>query len=131
MTEDSCNSSFKSRHSNRGLLPAVIDFSLIIAAVLTGAFVFEITVEGVLRWDLFFKTASFYLLTAFAVCTYLYYRFIHTEDDSSVVRFMDDEYCKAYMRKECLPALTKTVNKLIKSGESTAGMMSTLRDLDL
>ena len=44
---------------------------------------------------------------------------------------MDDEYCKAYMRKECLPEIAKKANKLIKSGKDSSEIKNIIKDLNL
>jgi len=105
-------------------------FSLIIVSVLSGAFITEINIDGKLCWMVFYKARSFYGLIIFGFLIYFYYRFLYSYD-KSIINFKDDAYCKAYMRKECLPELAKKAKKLIKSGKSTEEIKNIIKDLNL
>lgn len=105
-------------------------FSIVVFSVLSGAFVAEITVEGKVQWFLFYKTASFYLLVLCSFLMYLYYKF-QLDIDVSVEKFKDDDYCKAYMRKQCLPELAKKTNDLIKEGKTNGRLKDIMTDLKL
>jgi hypothetical protein len=105
-------------------------FSLVIFSVLSGTFTVEITKNGVLEWNLFFRSVSFYLLLILIILMYFYFRFFYTLE-KSIHDFKDDNYCKAYMRKECLPELAKKVNKMIKTGKDSQDVKNILIDLNL
>lgn len=110
-------SKIKNKIKNSPLFKTIIGVSsLIIAGILSNTFVAEITIDSEIHLNLFYKTKSFYFLLIFIVLIYFYYRFLWSIDKSTA-DFKDDEYCKAYMRKECLPQYAKKINELIKSGK--------------
>ena len=100
-------------------------FSLIIFSVLSGAFVTELTHDGSIVWSDFYKAKSFYGLVLGAVLMYFYFR-LQLGPDETVDKFRDDEYCKAYMRKQCLPELAKKINTSLKKAGDADG---TVRDI--
>jgi len=61
---------------------------------------------------------------------YFYFRFLYSSE-KSIKDYMDDKYCKAYMRKECLPEIAKKANKLIKSGKDSQDIKNIIEDLNL
>ncbi len=105
-------------------------FSLILVAVLSGAFVAEITIDGKLRFGHFYRAISFYLLLGAAFLIYLYYKVLHV-NPRDIENFKDDEFCKAYIRKECLPAAANKINKMIEGGKSIEEIKNILKDMDL
>jgi|SRR3989344_5568148 len=124
-------SNLKEKLEKSALLKTIIGiFSLVVFSILSGAFITEITHDGSLDWSFFYKTKSFYILIACCILMYFYFKFIFFIDQS-VEQFMDDEYCKAYMRKQCLPEVAKKVNGLIKKGKSTDEVRNIMSDLNL
>ncbi len=105
-------------------------FSLLIAGILSGTFVTEITVDGQLQWKLFYKAWSLYFLVGFTFLMYLYFKFLLSLDES-INNFKDDMYCKAYMRKQCLPELARRTNELIQTGKDTDELKDIIKDLNL
>lgn len=123
--------SFKKKIFESPLIKTIISvFNVLIAGILTGSFVTEIAVNGELQWRDFYKTTIFYLLLLFAVFLYIYQKFLFNYE-RSILNFMDDDYCKAYMRKEYLPELARKTNELIKSGQDSGAVRDILDDLNL
>ena len=91
--------------------------SSIVAAVLAGTFVTEITVNNALDWKLFYRTWSFYGLVLQSLGVYAYNRFIFTRD-RQIERFAEAEYCKAYVMSKCLPELAERYAQNIRNGET-------------
>lgn len=93
-------------------------FAVIIPAivgVLSGTFVAEITNAGVLDWSATFRARSLYGLLVMVFLSYLYYRALYLYE-REVLRFLDDDYCRAYMRSKCLPEAAESYKALIRSG---------------
>lgn len=105
-------------------------FSVIVTGILCGSFVTEITVDGALRWEFFYKVKSFYGLLLLAIIIYFYLKFLYIEE-VTISNFKDDSYTKAYMRKECLPALAEKSRRLIKEGKTTKEIKNIVKDLNL
>jgi len=105
-------------------------FSIIIFSILSGAFITEITINGVLKWNFFYKTKSFYFLVIACILMYFYFR-LQLDKDESIEKFKDDEYCKAYIRKECLPEVAKKANEWIKNGKDKNRLKDIMSDLNL
>lgn len=105
-------------------------FSIIVFSILSGAFITEITINGKLDWYLFYKTKSFYLLVVSCLFMYLYFKF-QLSSEHSIEKFKDDEYCKAYMRQQCLPEMAKKANRLIKEGKGKSRLKDLMLDLKL
>ena len=123
--------SFKEKISKSVLFRTMVGiFSIIIFSILSGAFISEITINGILEWGFFYKARSFYFLLASCVLMYFYFRF-QLERDESIEKFKDDEYCKAYMRKQCLPEMAKKANEWIKNGKSKGHLKDIMSDLNL
>lgn len=89
--------------------------SVIISGILSGAFVSEITYNGVINWRNFYKAKSFYILIFFSIIVYLYIRYIY-EEDIKIKKFIDKRYCKAYLRSQCLPEIAKKYKEIIRQG---------------
>jgi hypothetical protein len=88
----------------------------IIIGVLSGTFVSEITTNNGLDWASFYKAKSFYGLLIVTVLTFLYHRAAYLYE-KQVERFLDEDYCRAYMRSKCLPEAAERYKQLIRSGE--------------
>ncbi len=105
-------------------------FSIVIFGILSGAFIAEITINGKIEWGSFYKATSFYLLLFCCLLMYFYFR-LQFNFEESIEKFKDDEYCKAYMRKQCLPEMAKKTNKLIKKGRDKNQLKDLMSDLNL
>ncbi|VVQ02477.1 hypothetical protein [Pseudomonas fluorescens] len=86
-----------------------------VSGVLAGVFVSEITLNAQIVWAEFYKAKSFYGLLVLSLFTYLYNKAIYIHE-REVSRFMDADYCTAYMRSKCLPEAADKYKKLIRSG---------------
>lgn len=87
----------------------------LLTGILSGAFVTEITVNGVVTWALFYKANSFYGLLILATCMYFYNKSIYLFE-KQVSKFSDTEYCVAYVRSKCLPEAADRYRQLIRTG---------------
>lgn len=88
----------------------------VIVGILSGTFVAEISNSGVLDWSAFYRAKSFYGLLVMVVLTYGYHRAVFLYE-REVLRFLDDDYCRAYMRSKCLPEAAERYKTLIRSGD--------------
>ena len=88
----------------------------LVVGVLSGLFVSEISVAEGLNWKLFYKAKSFWGLMFIALFVYVYYRAVYIYD-KNVERFLDDDYCRAYMRSKCLPEAAERYKEIIRNGE--------------
>jgi hypothetical protein len=88
----------------------------VIVGILSGMFVVEISHKGGLDWSSFYRAKSFYGLLAMMLLTYGYHRAVFLYE-REVLRFLDDDYCRAYMRSKCLPEAAERYKTLIRSGD--------------
>lgn len=107
----------------------VFVFSVIISGVLCSAFVTEITVDGVLNWSLFHKATSFWIVLAYSILIYLYNRIVY-KYEKNVLRFLDDDYCVAYIRQQCLPELVEKYKKDLKLGKQPKDLIDIKKELN-
>lgn len=93
-------------------------FSIILpifAGVFSGTFVSEITTASGLNWAGFYRTLSFYVLLGLSIFIYWYNRELY-HYEKEVSRFIDSDYCIAYMRSKCLPEAAERYKHLIRNG---------------
>ncbi len=65
----------------------------------------------------FYLTRSFYGLCLISVVTYVYNRESYLYE-RKIERFLDDDYCRAYMAEQlCLPEAAARYKELIRSGD--------------
>ena len=95
------------------------------ASVLTGTFVYELSTETGLAWSTFYKIKSFYGLIFVTAILYWHSRALYVRE-KKLERFMDDEYCIAYMRSKCLPEAADRFKALIREG--TGGELAQAMD---
>jgi hypothetical protein len=88
----------------------------IVVGIISGTFVSEITTSNGLDWSATYKAKSFYGLLVIAFFSYLYHRATYLYE-REMERFLDDDYCRAYMRSKCLPEAAEKYKELIHSGE--------------
>lgn len=86
-----------------------------LSGVLSGTFVFEITTPAGLDWQACHKAWSLYGLVVLCYLSYWYYREL-LKFEREVQRFLDDDYCIAYMRSRCLPEAAARYQELIRAG---------------
>lgn len=103
------------------VIPAVV-------GVLSGTFVAEISNAGVLDWSATYHAKSFYGLLAVVFLSYVYFRAVYLYE-REVLRFLDDDYCRAYMRSKCLPEAAERYKTLIRSGEK-GELVSAMREFE-
>lgn len=87
----------------------------IAAGVLSGAFTYEITTPAGIDWYLFYKVKSFYWLLGLSFLIYWYNREVYLYE-KEISRFLDADYCIAYMRSKCLPEAAERYKELIRTG---------------
>ncbi|WP_375583924.1 hypothetical protein [Cyclobacterium xiamenense] len=102
--------------------------SVLLSGILCSGFITEITINGKLEWFTFYKTTTFWLLCAYAVLLYLYNRFIYLHE-KNILRFLDDDYCKAYIINQCLPEITERYKKDIKEGKQLTELIDIRAEL--
>lgn len=105
-------------------------FSLIVAGILCGTFVTEITSKNGIEWLLFYKSKSFYGLIVLSILTYFDNK-IRYLAEKEILRFRDAEYCVAYMRSKCLPEAAERYKELIRLGNvgELTKAMNELKDI--
>ena len=87
----------------------------ILFGIFAGTFVFEITTPSGLAWVTFYKSRSLYCLLALTIAFYWYSRKVYLHD-RELSRFLDADYCTAYMRSKCLPQAAERYKELIRNG---------------
>ncbi len=94
---------------------AAFVFSTILSGALASALIVEISAPNTLNWTSFYKARSFYGLLVLGVTIYFYNRatYLHERD---ILRFLDNEYCIAYLRSKLLPEMAEKVRKKIREG---------------
>ena len=88
----------------------------IIASVFAGTFVAEISTPFGLDWRHCYNTTSIYILACLSILQYIYQKALYTHE-RSILNFLDNEYCKAYARSECIPEAIKQWKAKIKDGQ--------------
>ena len=101
----------------------------ILAGVLSGAFVAEISTAQGLDWPGFYKAWSFYGLAGLIVVIYAYNRAVYHREIGTT-RFSDVEFCVAYMRSKCLPEAAERYKEMIRDGKGgeLAHIMSEVKE---
>ena len=90
--------------------------SMVITGVLSGAFIAEITIPSGLEWALFYKSKSFYGLMFISSVLYFYNKGLYKREHE-IAKFIDNEYCVAYIRSQCLPEAAERYKELIRNGD--------------
>ncbi|GAB5554529.1 MAG: hypothetical protein Sapg2KO_41200 [Saprospiraceae bacterium] len=102
--------------------------SVILSGVLCSGFITEITVDGKLEWKLFYKTTTFWIIIGYAFILYLYNRFLYNHE-KNIMKFLDDDYCKAYIINQCLPEITERYKQDIKDGKEFTDLIDIRKEL--
>lgn len=101
---------------------AIFILSVILSGILSSSFVTEITVEGKLVWSIFYKTTSFWLLCIYTFLLYLYNKFLY-QHEKNILNFLDDNYCKAYIRSQCLPEIIEKYKKDLRENKDVSELI--------
>jgi len=88
----------------------------ILSGFFSGTLIVEITQETGISWKNIPKTKSFYVLLLLIFVIYIYNRAVYLRD-KEIMRFLDDDYCVAYMRSQCLPEAARRFKELIRDGQ--------------
>ncbi len=102
--------------------------SVLFSGILCSGFITEITLEGKLNWALFYKTVTFWLLIGYSFFIYLYNRFIY-RFEKNILKYLDENYCKAYILNACLPEITERYKQELRSGKKTSEMIDISKEL--
>lgn len=107
---------------------AIFILSVLISGILCSGFITEITVNGKLNWASFYKTTTFWLICIYSILLYLYNRFLYLHE-KNILKFLDDDYCKAYIINQCLPEITDRYKKEIKEGKNLSELIDIRAEL--
>jgi hypothetical protein len=88
-------------------------------AVCSNTFASDIQTKNGTDWGIFWKSHSFYFLAVVTVVFIIYQRAAYLTD-VEIARFRDVEYCRAYMRSQCLPELASRSRDAIRNGHDDA-----------
>ena len=88
----------------------------IIAGILSGNFVAEISGSSGLKWSAFYRAKSFYGLIFLVAVIYFYNRGLYRHE-TEITRFSDADYCIAYVRSKCLPEAAEKYKQMIRKGQ--------------
>lgn len=102
--------------------------SVLISGILCSGFIAEITKEGELDWTIFYKAATFWLLIGYSFIIYLYNVFLY-RFEKNILKYLDKEYCKAYILNACLPEITERYNQDLRSGKKTSELIDISKEL--
>ncbi len=112
------------------LIKTIIFFFLVIfSGILCGTFLSEININGKLEWSIFYKTISFYIIIVYLILIFIYYRFIY-KLEKNMLNFLDDDYCKAYIRSQCLPEIISKYKESIKYGKKPKDLVEYHKELE-
>lgn len=90
----------------------------VVAGFFSNCLVTEITQNQQIRWNLLLAAPSLYVLVVCSVILYFYHRAVFNRE-TDLLKYLDDSYCKAYLRRECLPELTRRYKDLCARGENS------------
>lgn len=88
----------------------------ILSGFFSGTLIVEITKETGISWKEIPKTKSFYVLIFLITFIYTYNRAVYLRE-KEIMRFLDNDYCIAYMRSQCLPEAANRFKELIREGQ--------------
>lgn len=106
----------------------VFVLSVILSGILCSAFVTEITIIGILHWANFYRTGSFWIIMVYSIIIYFYNRFVY-KYEKNMLNFLDDDYCLAYIRQQCLPELVVKYKADLKSGKMPKDIIDIKKEL--
>lgn len=88
----------------------------ILSGIFSGTLITEISTPGGLDWELILTAKSTYGIIILAVIIYKYNRALFLRE-KEIRRFLDTDYCIAYMRSQCLPEAAEQYKRLIRDGQ--------------
>lgn len=103
--------------------------SVILSGVFSGALITEITIEGNLDWSTVHEAKSFYVLLGLLIVIYVYNRFLYQEEQS-VRKFLDNDYCRAYVKSKALPELAGEYRKIIRDRKNIKNLNDWEKELN-
>lgn len=99
---------------------AVFVVSVLLSGILSSAFVTEINTPKGLQWGLFYKTLSFWLIILYVFLVAYYNIFIYRAE-TSIEKFMDDRYSRAYILRSCMQDIVDKAKVEINSTKGIKG----------
>lgn len=87
--------------------------SVLLSALFSASLAIQIILEGGLIKTWFYMIVNFFVMPMSILLMIFYLRYLYLYD-SSTRNFLDVEYCKAYMRRACLPEMAKKYQQMIK-----------------
>ena len=68
------------------------------------------------------------MIVIYTVVVYFYNKLLYFHE-KNVLKFLDDDYCLAYIRKECLPEIVNKYKEDIKSGKQPKEFIDIKKEL--
>ncbi|WP_236207694.1 hypothetical protein [Pseudomonas tohonis] len=100
----------------------------ILSGVFSGSFISEITKNNTILWHDFYTSISFYILLIICTISYFYFKSVYIHE-RSIEKFLDDDYCRAYMRSKCLPEAAEKYKESIRTGNG-GELTNAMRELE-
>ena len=107
---------------------AIFFFSVILSGILSSSFVTEISQNGKLNWGDFYKQSSFWGILIYTFIIYFYNRFLYRHE-KNIMKFLDEDYCKAYIVEACLPNIIIKYKQDLKSGKKSTEVIDISEEL--
>ena len=111
-----------------GIKTIIFVLLVMLSGILCSAFVFEISTESGLIWNQFYTKKTFWMIVIYTVVVYFYNKLLYFHE-KNVLKFLDDDYCLAYIRKECLPEIVNKYKEDIKSGKQPKEFIDIKKEL--
>jgi len=111
-----------------GVRTGIFIFSVILSGILCSGFITEITINGKLEWSNFYKAITFWILSGYFIILYLYNRFFYRHENDTL-KFLDENYCRAYIIAHCLPELVEKYNQELRAGKSPSDLIDIVEEL--
>ena len=100
---------------NPTLKTIIFIITVVVTGILCSAFVTEINnVNYGIQWKYFYKYDSFYILLVIVAIDFFYNWINSSYDYNEIMKFSDDEFLKAYIRKNCAREIIDKVKSNIK-----------------
>lgn len=87
----------------------------VITGVLCSSLVTELSTGNSIEWSHFYKVSSFKPLLLVIVIDFIYNWFANSAD-SDIMKFTDDEYVNAYIKKHSVDSVISRINEDISNG---------------
>ncbi len=97
----------------------VFILSVVVSGVLCSGFILEISNGSSLIWSNFYKVKTFYLILLLSVIIYFYNKFIY-KTEMNILKYVDNDYCRAYIRSQCIPEIVEQYKKSIHNGKNSS-----------